>query len=100
MKDELEARMLSGEPFTWAQLGGSTLVDQTIQRLRKRGLIEFKRQGRNCVWRATRCGGTAKADIEAKMAELVDLLAVHIDVEVDPRAWRQLLIYVPKSDVN
>lgn len=41
---------------------------------------------------------TAKVEIEMRMRELVDLLAVFsADVEIDPRAWRQLLIYVPKG---
>jgi hypothetical protein len=39
---------------------------------------------------------TAKIEIEALMGELVDLLAVHLDASIDPRAWSQLLIYAPK----
>jgi len=37
----------------------------------------------------------AKAEIEKRMGELVDLLALFVETEIDPRAWRQLLIYAP-----
>jgi hypothetical protein len=41
----------------------------------------------------------AKFEIEKRMAELVDLLAVFaVDTELDPRAWSRLLIYAPQSD--
>lgn len=63
--EKLEARMLSGAPFTYgglsyerakAGMGGSSgdddrMIDKTIQRLRRRGLISFTREGRNFVWR-------------------------------------------------
>jgi hypothetical protein len=64
--DEIEKRMLSGEPFTYGELsreftpGGveahndaSRLVDRTIQKLRRKGLIAFTREGGKVVWRAT-----------------------------------------------
>lgn len=38
----------------------------------------------------------AKAEIEHRMGELVDLLAVFIGTEIDARAWSQLLVYAPK----
>lgn len=60
---ELEARMLSGEPFTYGQLcsqfgehkfgaGYDRRIDATIQKLRKKGKIAFKREGGSVVWRA------------------------------------------------
>lgn len=39
---------------------------------------------------------TCKAEIEATMGELVDLLAAFPRAEIDPRAWSQLAIYVPR----
>lgn len=65
---DLEARMLSGEPFTWGQLGGTSEVDRTIQKLRKAGLIAFERKGRNCVWRAT--GASVVDQRDKRIAEL------------------------------
>jgi hypothetical protein len=62
----LEARMLSGQPFTYGDLsrqfspGGikahhdaSRVVDRTIQKLRRKGLIAFSREDGRVVWRAT-----------------------------------------------
>jgi hypothetical protein len=37
----------------------------------------------------------AKVEIERRMSELVDLLAIFLDADIDPRAWRQLLTYAP-----
>jgi hypothetical protein len=37
----------------------------------------------------------AKAEIEKRMGDLVDLLALFVETDIDLRAWRQLLIYVP-----
>lgn len=58
-REQLEARMLSGEPFTYVELcmsrpnnDADRLVDRTIQRLRKRGLIAFKRVRGRPIWRA------------------------------------------------
>jgi len=65
--NEIEARMLSGEPFTYKGLSADRkatfrgdamfrdgdhdrLIDRTIQKLRRRGLIEFRRVGRDTVW--------------------------------------------------
>lgn len=63
----LECRMLSGEPFTYGGLSkefapgksashhdASRLVDRTIQKLRRKGLIAFKREGGKVIWRATK----------------------------------------------
>lgn len=54
----IEARMLSGEPFTYGGMcarfdvgdRGRT-TDKTIQRLRRRGLISYRRiPGQGVVW--------------------------------------------------
>ena len=37
----------------------------------------------------------AKVEIERRIGDLVDLLAVFLDAGIDERAWRQLLIYAP-----
>lgn len=70
MSKQLEDRMLSGEPFTWSQIGGTAEVDRTIQRLRKQGLITFTREGRNCVWRAT-----GRAQVDPRDKRISDLEA-------------------------
>lgn len=70
--EKLEARMLSGEPFTYGGLcaeQGDTLdkdrtIDKAIQRLRRKGLIAFAREGRNVVWRPV---ATARAQSEARV---------------------------------
>lgn len=63
---KLEKRMLSGEPFSYGGLclsaregdfgdlgkDGSRKIDATIQKLRKKGKIAFKREGGATVWRA------------------------------------------------
>ena len=64
--EKLVARMLNGEPFTYGDLArkfapGKTeahhdsnrLVDRTIQKLRRKGLITFKREGGKVIWQAT-----------------------------------------------
>ena len=38
-----------------------------------------------------------KSQIEAAMAELVDLLAANPETEIDPRAWSQLMVYSPQT---
>lgn len=65
---EIEARMLSGEPFTYSglcawradkeqgayktQFGDhDRLIDRTIQKLRRAGKIAYKREGNLTVWR-------------------------------------------------
>jgi hypothetical protein len=62
--EDIERRMLSGEPFTYGGLvtararqgkGGQTgdsdrLIDRTIQKLRRRGLIAFTRANGSVVW--------------------------------------------------
>ncbi len=61
MDSRLEARMLSGEPFTYKELKGEftndddhyRIVDLAIQRLRRRGLITYRREGRLVIWAAT-----------------------------------------------
>jgi hypothetical protein len=67
---EIEAWMLSREPFTYGALcerraaieqgairtqpyDHDRLVDRTIQKLRRKGLIKFERQGRMTVWTLT-----------------------------------------------
>ena len=70
--EKLEARMLSGEPFTYGSLcaeQGDILdkdrtIDKAIQRLRRKGLIAFTREGRNVVWRPV---ATARAQSEARV---------------------------------
>lgn len=64
----IEARMLSGQAFTYgglvAEFAGKTtdhneakriamLIDRTIQRLRRKGLISYRRSGRDTIWRRT-----------------------------------------------
>lgn len=39
---------------------------------------------------------TCKAEIEAVMGELVDLLAAFQKADIDPRVWSQLSVYVPR----
>ena len=39
----------------------------------------------------------AKDEIERCMSDLVDLLALFVTTEIDPRAWSRLLIYAPKD---
>ena len=38
----------------------------------------------------------AANEIEKRMSELSDLLALFVDTEIDPRSWSQLLIYAPR----
>lgn len=58
IKEQIEARMLSGEPFEFslmcARFGMTNyrLVDRITQRLRKAGKIAYRREGRSVVWRA------------------------------------------------
>ncbi len=65
---QLEERMLNGEPFTYGQLckdfgeheygsGYDRRIDATIQKLRKKGKIAFKREGGAVVWRAVSPAG-------------------------------------------
>lgn len=66
--EKIEARMMSGEPFTYAELGAlnpappgrgpmhndpDRLADRTIQKWRKAGKISFTRIGRNTYWTLT-----------------------------------------------
>lgn len=39
----------------------------------------------------------AKEELERRMSELTDLLAIFFDADIDPRAWQQLLTYAPKQ---
>lgn len=39
----------------------------------------------------------AKVEIERRMSELTDLLAIFFDADIDPRAWQQLLTYAPNK---
>lgn len=60
-KTALEPRMLSGEPFTYGGLRDAfgdavredrtRLIDRTIQKLRRKGLITYRREGGAVVWR-------------------------------------------------
>ena len=61
-EEVLTARMLNGESFTFASVGGSRLADRLIQKLRRKGLISFTRDGRNVVWRANK-GGLSKTPL-------------------------------------
>ena len=65
-RDDIEARMLSGQPFTYSglcalrkqtfEIGSPVhgdhdrLIDRTIQKLRRKGLIAFKREKGLVVW--------------------------------------------------
>lgn len=63
-QQQIEARMLSGEPFTYAELcvwrgraegnpkwpDSDRRIDRTIQKLRRKGLISFRREGGRVVW--------------------------------------------------
>ena len=53
--ERLEQRMLSGEPFTYGERCkdfADRFVDKTIQKLRRKQLIAFERQGNRTVWKA------------------------------------------------
>ena len=66
LRAKIEARMLNGEPFTFSGLcqdflaerramatpDDGTLIDRTIQKLRKAGKITGERKGRKFIWRA------------------------------------------------
>jgi hypothetical protein len=77
-QEEIETRMLSGEPFTYGglcawrataeRMPGDTrhydhdrLIDRTIQKLRRKGLIAFTRERGLVVWRPVRAEGTEAA---------------------------------------
>ncbi|CCG43355.1 hypothetical protein [Magnetospirillum molischianum] len=59
LPEQIENRMLSGEPFTYGDLcryfdngeKHGRLIDQIIQRLRKKGMIAFTRVGRQVIWK-------------------------------------------------
>lgn len=60
---DIRRRMLSGKPFSYGGLvadgfepNGTRIVDNMIQKLRKSGLISFKRVGGRVVWTATEAG--------------------------------------------
>lgn len=62
IKQKIEARMLNGQPFTYGDLcaelktAGRDVdrkIDQTIQKLRKKGRIAFQRINGRVVWAAT-----------------------------------------------
>lgn len=63
-KQEIEARMLSGKPFTYMELckthsdnnDNDRLIDRTIQRLRRAGKIWFMREGKSVIWRVYKGG--------------------------------------------
>lgn len=74
--EKIEARMASGEEFTFQQLWLSfetgndqenvyRLVDRTIQKWRKAGLISFVRQGNRVIWSLTDEGKSARKAGEA-----------------------------------
>lgn len=71
-REEIEARMLSGEPFSYGPLchvrkmaimedsgdivrdgDHDRLIDRTIQKLRRKGLIAFERKAGRVIWTAT-----------------------------------------------
>jgi hypothetical protein len=67
----IEARMASGQPFTYSALWGplthptinvSRLTDQCLQRWRKRGWVAFRREGARVVWSMTDAGRAAVAN--------------------------------------
>ena len=69
-REGVEARMLSGEPFTYGDLSdergtardSDRLLDRTIQRLRKRGLIAWRREEGRVVWRALKAADGAPSE--------------------------------------
>lgn len=67
----LEARIFSGEPFTFGHLhmgldGVYRPADRLIQKLRRKGLIEFTRKGRDAIWTLTEAGRVEAASREVK----------------------------------
>lgn len=59
IKQKIETRMLNGQPFTYGDLcaemrtAGRDVdrkIDQTIQKLRKKGKISYSRVGGRVVW--------------------------------------------------
>lgn len=60
LPEEIEARILGGRPFTHGDLCAEfsgrgcdelyRVVDKVVQRLRRKGKIAFKREGRFVVW--------------------------------------------------
>lgn len=63
---EIEARMMSGEPFTFMHLHSLSgyksdtyrLADRTIQKWRRKGWISFVRKGHTPIWSLTELGKT------------------------------------------
>lgn len=59
-QEEIERRILSGWPFTYARLsalvGDERLADRVIQKWRRDGLIEYRREGRATIWSLTDAG--------------------------------------------
>lgn len=63
---DLEVYMLSAPPFTYGDVckaretdDTDRLIDRTIQRLRRKGFIAYRREGRRTVWSATDVGRAA-----------------------------------------
>lgn len=48
-----------------------------------------------CMLKARKTPAEIAQSIERMMSDLVDVLAENPDIEVDQRAWNQLLIYHP-----
>ena len=62
----LEERVFSGEPFTFLSLhagldAAHRPADRLIQKLRRKGLIEFNRKGRGAIWTLTEAGWAERA---------------------------------------
>lgn len=68
VQHEIEKRMKSGKPFTFASLHtnlpevGYRMADRTIQKWRRKGWISFARNGRDTIWSLTDAGRAAIRD--------------------------------------
>ncbi len=68
VQHEIEKRMKSGKPFTFASLHtnlpeeGYRMADRTIQKWRRKGWISFVRNGRDTIWALTAAGRTALSE--------------------------------------
>jgi DNA-binding transcriptional regulator PaaX len=68
---EIEARMATGQPFTYGSLCRTAgqpqdpdrAVDKAIQKWRRKGWIALTREGRQVVWSLTDAGRVAVAEM-------------------------------------
>lgn len=104
-QQEIEARMLSGEPFTYGALSEwrasieqgairtrvldhDRLIDRTIQKLRRKGLIAFTREAGSVVWRPAGGAETSAAGNYPTIGEgLPDPLQSHVQYIAAALSW-------------